>query len=114
MGQAAVAPLVTNSLKRFARLLVERIGAEHVLLFGSYARGEARADSDVDVIIVSNRFRDIPLMSRAIGLRPIWYEAGGDTSMDLFCLTPEEFTDAQARIGIIAAVIPEAIDLLAA
>ena len=32
--------------------------------------------------------------------------------MDLICLTPEEFAEAQRRITLVAAVLPEAIELL--
>jgi hypothetical protein len=32
--------------------------------------------------------------------------------MDLVCLTPAEFAEAQQRISLIAAVLPEAINLL--
>lgn len=34
--------------------------------------------------------------------------------MDLICLTPEEFEQARHRITLVAAVLPEAIDLLPA
>ena len=32
--------------------------------------------------------------------------------MDLICLTPEEFEQARNRITLVAAVLPEAIELL--
>ena len=41
-----------------------------------------------------------------------WYGAGGDGPVGFICLTPEEFDDARTRISLIAAVLPEAIDLL--
>ena len=34
----------------------EGISIEHVILYGSYAKGKARPDSDIDVAIVSNNF----------------------------------------------------------
>jgi predicted nucleotidyltransferase len=106
---SAVDPLIY----RFAERLRDEIGAEQVLLFGSYARGNAYHDSDYDFIIVSPRFRDIPKLQRTFGLRDLFYELGGDAPMDLICVTPEEFERAKSRVTLIAAVLPESIDLLA-
>jgi predicted nucleotidyltransferase len=98
---------------RFARRLREEIDAERVLLFGSYARGTAYRDSDYDFIIVSPRYRTIHPMERTFGLHEIFYRVGGYAPLDFICLTPEEFEAAKGRITLVAAVLPEAIDLLA-
>lgn len=44
-------------LATYRRLLQEHLGERLVqlILFGSYARGEARADSDIDVAVVLDR-----------------------------------------------------------
>ena len=43
--------LTVSELETAIRLLLERYHAEYALLFGSYARGDATEDSDVDVIV---------------------------------------------------------------
>jgi hypothetical protein len=83
-----------------------------VLLFGSHARGTAQLDSDYDFIIVSPRFAGVHPFDRARGLKDLFYEVGGPAPMDLICLTPEEFENATHHITLVAAVLPEAIDLL--
>jgi predicted nucleotidyltransferase len=103
-----------SALGEFASNLQREIGAERVLLFGSRARDQAHADSDYDLIIVSRRFADQSRRERPVALYRRWYEAGGDGPVDFICLTPEEFDDARTRISLIAAVLPEAVDLLAA
>ncbi len=113
MGAERAANLIDPSIYRFARRLREVIGAERVLLFGSYARRTAYYDSDYDFIIVANHFRDIPRLERTYGLHDIFYEVGGDAPMDLICVTPEEFERAKQRPTLIAAVLPDSIDLLA-
>ena len=44
---------ITEALiARMVRVIVAEVDPEQVMLFGSRARGEARADSDVDLIVV--------------------------------------------------------------
>lgn len=83
-----------------------------MLLFGSRARGTEGPDSDYDLIVVSPRFAAVEPLRRGIGLRQLWYDLGGEGPMDLICLTPEEFAAAKQRITLVAAVLPEAIELL--
>src|SRR6266498_4931718 len=40
-------------LAAISRRLKEQYGAEKVILFGSYARGEATEDSDVDLLVIA-------------------------------------------------------------
>jgi predicted nucleotidyltransferase len=47
------APLVTReALQAFTQRLVKHFAPEHVILFGSQACGEARWDSDADILVV--------------------------------------------------------------
>jgi predicted nucleotidyltransferase len=103
---------IDPALARFAERLRDELGAERVLLFGSHARGTAYWDSDYDLIIVAEHFGSLPRLERSIGLHEIFYEAGGNAPLDLICLTPDEFERARQRIGLISAVLPEAVDLL--
>ena len=44
--------LTKDEVEAMIRLLLRKYHAEHALLFGSYARDEAAADSDIDVLVV--------------------------------------------------------------
>lgn len=71
------------------------IHAEAVYLFGSRARGDARPDSDVDLIIVSSAFRDMPVWKR--------WEVLGDALSEVLqpieglAYSPEEFESKKNR-----------------
>ena len=54
--------LERDELEAVIRELLRKYHAEYALLFGSYARGEATAASDIDVVVVGGtqfRARDI-------------------------------------------------------
>ena len=41
-----------GALRKFKELLSDRVSVHQMILFGSNARGEARPDSDVDVVVL--------------------------------------------------------------
>jgi uncharacterized protein len=49
---------IDDIVKGFIASLREEIDVEEVILFGSYARGEAKAHSDIDLAIISDWFKD--------------------------------------------------------
>lgn len=48
-----------EEIKYVIREIAQRYGVERVTLFGSYARGEARLDSDIDLLIDKGRIRGL-------------------------------------------------------
>jgi predicted nucleotidyltransferase len=74
-------PIVTDELLRdITERIVEALAPERVILFGSYAEGRATADSDLDLLVVTEQplsrrerlartqdlFRDMPLPIQVI------------------------------------------------
>ncbi len=53
MDKAAVLETISDFAKA---LKAENITAEKIILFGSYATGHARPDSDIDLVVVSDDF----------------------------------------------------------
>lgn len=43
--------LTNEEIKTAIRILLKKYNAEYALLFGSYARGDADSDSDIDVVV---------------------------------------------------------------
>ncbi|MFH0965636.1 MAG: nucleotidyltransferase domain-containing protein [Planctomycetota bacterium] len=82
MGQAVDASL----LETITRTIVERFSPRRIIVFGSWARGEAGPDSDVDVFVEMETDKRPPEraieVSSAFGLRP-W-------GLDVVVYTPAE------------------------
>lgn len=81
---------------------------EVVLLFGSHARDEALADSDLDLVIVSKAFEGVPFLERAAR---VIEGVGLEVPADLLCYTPREFARKRRELGIVQAAVEEGIRL---
>lgn len=43
---------IQEKIRNMAAILAERLGPKRIILFGSQARGNARMDSDVDLLVI--------------------------------------------------------------
>ncbi len=89
---------------KIATTLREASGAEAAILFGSRARGDHRVDSDVDILLISERqppeqalrqLREIASLTQRLNIP----EASG---VDVGCMTPGEFMQKRARLNSLA------------
>ena len=64
--------IATDELKTMILALLHKYHAEYALLFGSYARGEATADSDIDVVVFGGKdFRPADIFAFGEELRQL-------------------------------------------
>lgn len=82
---------VDTLLRRITGLIVQCCNPEEVLLFGSYAKGLATLDSDIDILVIAD-FAESPHLRR--------YEVHQLLSrypirIDLHLLTPRELAEAE-------------------
>jgi predicted nucleotidyltransferase len=94
-----------SDIRQVARRIGEAARAERVLLFGSYARGTASPDSDVDLMVVAQsdlpRFKRSRALYRAIRPHPF--------PMDILVFTPEEVERGkEAKTSFVSAILDEA------
>jgi predicted nucleotidyltransferase len=104
MGSSRTALIM--DLQRFYRRIARRYQIERMILFGSQARGDAREDGDVDLIVVSPRFRRKNPIDRAYPLHLEW-DLG--RPVDFLCYTPDEFRDLLRRPSIVREAMREGI-----
>jgi len=76
-----------SKISEIIRKIASNYQPEKILLFGSYASGKAREDSDLDFIIIKKT--NIPKNKRGREVRK--HLLGSKIPMDLKVYTPEEF-----------------------
>jgi len=78
-----------EGLEAFLKGLEENFKSDfNVYLFGSLARGDYLLNSDIDVIVVTDRLRDLKTWERTATLRKM---APKNVGFDIICYTAEEF-----------------------
>jgi len=98
-----------GSLKGFAESISHEYPLRSMYLFGSRATGKVRKDSDVDLIMVSSKFRGKRRLQRSPPLYMMW---DLDYPVDFVCLTPEEFNKRKREIGIVKEAVKNGIKIV--
>lgn len=107
MGASAIesvglSQLVDPEVRRFLnerwQLIQELFAPTHFILFGSRINGTPHEFSDIDLILVSERFRDVRFIWRSDLFRDLIAPAIAVTAL---CYTPEEFASASTGIGVV-------------
>lgn len=92
---------VQNAMQKHVRVMVSRIinsfDPDKIILFGSYARGTAGPDSDVDLLIVMPFTRS--KRETQLEIRRVLHDV--EVSKDILVSTPEEYAWRKDVVGTI-------------
>ncbi len=99
---------VEQDLAPFLSRLRAELQPELVLLFGSRARGDSRAHSDYDLIIVSERFQGMRWRDRISQLIKIWDR---NEMVDLVPYTREELDFKRTNYVAVRSALDEAVQI---
>ena len=73
---------IPNKVKKQIHTYINRVREEwpisSVVLFGSYAQGKGRRDSDIDLAIISPRFKPVPSLKTLERLQALKWSYGPD------------------------------------
>ena len=101
---------IKNELKDFLQEISTDYSVEKLILFGSRVKGKVTSHSDVDLIIVSNKFKNKKRLDRSPPLYLRWHLK---YPVDFLCYTPEEFERKKKQIGIVQQAVKEGIEITA-
>lgn len=101
-GSVMASRVVDPEVKRFLAekwdLIEREFAPAHFILFGSRIYGTPHEWSDIDAIIVSERFAEVPRVNRGYVFKRT---VEPDIGMDILCYTPEEFDHMRTGIGVV-------------
>jgi predicted nucleotidyltransferase len=95
---------IIQKIKEFKK----KIGVEKIIIFGSFARGEFKEDSDIDLILIGKKFRGKDPFKRSKGL---WLKWDLGLPVDFLCYTPEEFEELKKKVSIVSEAVREGIEV---
>jgi hypothetical protein len=99
-------PEVRRFLSEKWPLIEEQFAPAHFILFGSRVNGTPHEWSDIDAVVVSERFADIRFPRRAYHFKTAVRPHLGMTAL---CYTPAEFERQRSGIGVVADACAEGV-----
>lgn len=98
---------IEGRVRKLAARLHAKLGVDQVLLFGSTAKGNRLEASDVDIIVISKGFEDIPIPERQGMIQREWE---GPEELQTLAYTPQEFSVISGRVTV-QEILSHAIDI---
>lgn len=95
-------------LREHLQYIRAKFTPEKILLFGSRARGDHLIESDIDILIVSDKFEGMGWRERIITAFSDWNK---QQMLEPLCYTPAEFEKKKRQIGIVKQALEEGIEL---
>ena len=94
-------PVTQEKLKEIIQRIVEEVDPYRIYLFGSRARGTAREDSDIDLLIIADI--EGPRHRRSLSIHRLFPVR--DFGMDVFVFKPEEFDRQKNLANSISSIV---------
>jgi predicted nucleotidyltransferase len=60
---------ISRKIKRIRDIIVENYQPDSIILFGSHARGKATEKSDIDILVISDKEKQLPRYKRGLEVR---------------------------------------------
>lgn len=101
---------VILKVKSYCSKLMKKLNVERVVLFGSWARGDYLIGSDIDLIVISKDFKQMPFLERLEMLSLNW---PFNKAADIIGYTPEEYLQLEKKSVLVREAKREGITIYA-
>ena len=99
---------IREKLKIFKKDLNKNIPISKMYFFGSMVSGMPHKDSDIDLIIVSPKFKKLDFFKRGAKMYDYWKLR---YPVDFICYTPKEFNKLKKQPSIVKEAIENGIEI---
>jgi hypothetical protein len=99
---------IIEGVREFRKDADKEFQIDKLFIFGSVAKGKMTKDSDIDLLLVSGKFRGKKFFKRAVGLHAYWKL---EYPVDFLCYTPEEFNRLKKMVTIVKEAVEEGIEV---
>lgn len=100
--------VIIKKLQKFKEQVDKEVYLKKMFFFGSRASGKPTRDSDIDLVLVSEKFRKLDFIERGAKMYDYW---NLHYPVDFLCYTPEEFERKKKQIGIVQQAVKEGIEI---
>lgn len=99
---------IITELSKVKKSISADFHVDRMIFFGSRASGKPHKWSDIDLIIVSPKFKNLDFIERGAKMYDYWTL---DYPVDFICYTPEEFRKRSSKISIVSQAIKTGIEI---
>ena len=99
---------IIKELKGFKANLEKDFPIEKIIFFGSRAKGHPKKDSDIDLIIVSPKFKKYNFIERSSKMYDYWEL---NYPVDFMCFTSEEYNERKNMVSIVSEAERDGIEV---
>ncbi|MEM2790379.1 MAG: nucleotidyltransferase domain-containing protein [Thermofilaceae archaeon] len=97
-----------RELLAFLKRLKDELDVSEVYLFGSRVYGTPLADSDLDMVVVSEKFRERSFIENMELLSRLW---DGSFTLEMFPYTPEQLERYKGRKVVVTEALEKGVKL---
>lgn len=97
-----------KKLRYFRKEVTKDFPLNQFILFGSRATGKAKKYSDVDLVLVSPKFRNLDFVERGAKMYDYW---DLDYPVDFLCYTPDEFKKLSKNATLVREAVEKGIKI---
>jgi len=100
--------IIEAELRKFKEMVSKDFPVSKMYFFGSRATGKPHKYSDIDLIIVSSKFKRLNFFQRGAKMYDYWNLR---YPVDFLCYTPEEFNKLKKQITIVKEAVENGIEI---